>query len=146
MSFFQAGLQGGQVNSPAFGIGSAIKGILEQAKKSNLIQQQGQASIMPAIMKGGIEQAINQQPTQTHVFNANTGEQTSIPHTRGESVKTAGSTENPMNQIMANMMQNAMPEMFGNPNAVPGGDATGAGGDPAQSKWEADMLKAIQNM
>jgi len=49
LDFFNAGVQGGQVSSPAYGVGNAIRGMLDQANKRGLIQEQAAGNLLASM-------------------------------------------------------------------------------------------------
>jgi len=88
MDYFQAGRAGGAARSPVSGIGSAIRGVLEQGKRLGLIQAQTQGNLMTGLATTGVkqqlQQAYDQTPTTTPYYSAEGEKIKDIKHLRGQ--------------------------------------------------------------
>lgn len=59
MDFFQMGRAGGAARSPVFGIGSAIRGILEQSQKLGLINAQSMGNLATGVATAGFKSQLD---------------------------------------------------------------------------------------
>jgi hypothetical protein len=88
---FQIGSQIGKVNSPVSGLGDAIRGILDDARKKGLLQAQsqfqGEASNQVNILKEGRAEERLGLP-KTTIFAGPGGERETVDTTRGTDVKS----------------------------------------------------------
>jgi len=103
LSYFEAGKQGGQVRSGAFGIGNAIRGVLQQGQKMGLINAQVGGNLATGLATSGFKQQLedtaNAQPQTYKIVNPNTGEVTDVDSTVGNKPIVGGGQPNIYNLL-----------------------------------------------
>ena len=101
MGAFEAGVAGGKVGSPAYGVGNAIRGMLDQARKKGLMQEQAQGNLMSSMGSSIMKQEQANRKTTTSLYDAEGNFLKDLSHLEGNKpiVQNAMSFEERLNKL-----------------------------------------------
>jgi hypothetical protein len=123
---------GGQVNSPAYGIGNAIRGVLDTARKRGLLQAQSQyqseGANTNAILAEQRKLYDESLPAETLVIGKTKEEDRSVPHLKGQKVLVRSSgVPDDFGQMMGEQLRLSAEKMKNSENTKPKGGIFGWG-------------------